>query len=236
MIKYILFFFNLLFVITGIIITFFGFTVKAYYHEYGTFLNTKFIYLSDLLIVIGVVIFLVAFFGCCGAFKENACMTYTFSSLLIAIFILELIVGCGGFLLKGSTEEYLKETLGSTMERYGKENQTEITVLWDNIQRQFNCCGVNTPNDWLKILNSTNSLPLSCCNVPPGATGNMSCTINSNPAILHSEGCLTEFGEYIRGHATTVEAVGLTLAIAQLLGIICACYLSKQIRRDYETV
>lgn len=53
--------------------------MKGYYHEYDSFLDNKFIYASDLLIVIGAVIFIVAFFGCCGAVKENACMTLTVS-------------------------------------------------------------------------------------------------------------------------------------------------------------
>lgn len=56
-----------------------GLAVKEHYHEYDSFLNNKFIYASDLLIVIGAVIFIIAFFGCCGAVKENACMTLTVS-------------------------------------------------------------------------------------------------------------------------------------------------------------
>jgi CD63 antigen len=33
-----------------------------------------------LLIVVGVTVFVVAFFGCCGAVKENHCMIMTVSS------------------------------------------------------------------------------------------------------------------------------------------------------------
>ena len=60
-----------------------GATVKAYYHEYNRFLDDKYIYASDLLIVIGVIIFIISFFGCCGALKENACMTLTVTTLSI---------------------------------------------------------------------------------------------------------------------------------------------------------
>lgn len=69
----------LYFQITGIILLSVGLTVKGYYNEYEHFLNNKYIYASDLLIVIGCVIFIVAFLGCCGAIKESPCLTLTVS-------------------------------------------------------------------------------------------------------------------------------------------------------------
>ncbi|RZC35974.1 CD63 antigen [Asbolus verrucosus] len=174
--RYVLIIFNFLFVLTGVVILSVGASVKAYYHEYVSFLNNKYIYASDLLIIIGVIIFLIAFFGCCGALKENACMTLT-----------------------------------------------------------FNCCGVNNYTDWQKPNSSTHGeLPITCCQFPAGATGNVSC--NAATTGLRKEGCLEVFTDYIEGHAVTIESVGLTLALIQLLGIILSCYLSKQIKSDYETV
>ena len=39
------------------------------------------------LIVLGAIIMIVAFFGCCGACTENACMMYTYGTLLALILI-----------------------------------------------------------------------------------------------------------------------------------------------------
>lgn len=35
------------------------------------------------LIIVGIIVFIVAFFGCCGAVKENHCMIVTVSCILI---------------------------------------------------------------------------------------------------------------------------------------------------------
>jgi CD63 antigen len=53
-----------------------------------------------LLIVVGCIIFFVTFFGCCGAIKENHCMTITFSVLLAFIFLLELGAGIAAYMLR----------------------------------------------------------------------------------------------------------------------------------------
>lgn len=53
---------------------------------------------------------------------------------MVAIFVLELIVGIGGYLLKNKTEEVLTEQLEKTMQQYGSDNET--TTLWDNMQEK----------------------------------------------------------------------------------------------------
>lgn len=49
--------------------------------KYGSYLNFMRSYLSapTLLIGVGVLVFSVGFFGCCGAIKENHCMVVTVS-------------------------------------------------------------------------------------------------------------------------------------------------------------
>lgn len=62
---------------TGVIILAVGLSAKAYFNEFDHLLDDKYFYVSDLLVVLGVIIFLIAFLGCCGAAKENACLTTT---------------------------------------------------------------------------------------------------------------------------------------------------------------
>lgn len=229
--RYMLVIFNFFFVLTGVIIISVGVSAKAYFNEFDHLLDDKYFYISDLLIVIGVIIFFIAFFGCCGAAKENACLTTTFSTLLIVIFVLEALVGIGGVVLRHKTEEFLEETLNKSMSKYN--NDSEITATWDVVQSQMHCCGINNYTDWL--VGDNKSLPLSCCQIPAGTRGNFSCTPNVTDT-LYREGCLEMFGDYIRDNTSSIEIVGITLAIVQLLGIILSCYLAKQIRSDYETV
>ncbi|XP_023310182.1 CD63 antigen-like [Anoplophora glabripennis] len=227
--RYLLVLFNIFFSITGVIIISVGISAKAYYHEFDTFLDNKYFYVSDLLIIVGAIIFLIAFFGCCGAVKENSCMTTTFSTLLIIIFILEIIAGVSGMLLKNKTEAFLTETLNTTMKQYS-ENNTEIAEIWDKVQTEFKCCGIYNSTDWTDVGNK--EIPMSCCKIPPATMNSFQC----NTTNAYHTGCLQEFGDFIRDHVTTIGGVGIGLAAIQLLGILLACYLAKAIRSDYETV
>ncbi|XP_057654103.1 CD63 antigen-like [Diorhabda carinulata] len=229
--RYMLIIFNLIFVITGVVIISVGISSKAYFHEFDKLMDNKYFYISDLLIVIGVVIFLIAFFGCCGAIKENACMTTTYSTLLVIIFVLELTVGIVAVVLKGDVEQFLDNRLHETMKQYGNKTFNETTAIWDAVQNQFKCCGVDNYTDWYNILHNNIDLPLSCCKIPPGST---SFTCNSNNT--YKVGCLQEFGDFVSYNISYVEGIGIGLAVIQLLGIIFSCCLSKFIRSDYETV
>lgn len=68
---------NAWFQITGIILIAIGATIHAAYSDYPHFLDDKFLSVPSLLIAIGSIIFFIAFFGCCGAVRENYCMVLT---------------------------------------------------------------------------------------------------------------------------------------------------------------
>lgn len=56
--------------------------------------------------------------------------------MLIAVLILEIIVGIGGIVLRSKTEQYLNETLLTTMHEYNQTNDAEVTALWDTMQNE----------------------------------------------------------------------------------------------------
>ena len=90
--------FNVLFLslflqLTGLILITTGGVIQGVYSQYLDFLGSKVLNAPVLLIAVGCLIFVITFFGCCGAIKESHCMTLTFAVLLAVIFIIE--VGCG---------------------------------------------------------------------------------------------------------------------------------------------
>ncbi|KAK9709022.1 Tetraspanin family [Popillia japonica] len=234
-IKYLLFVFNLVFFIIGIVILSVGVSVKAYYTGYETFLDDQYFSAPNLLIAIGVIIFFIAFFGCCGAIKDNYCMMITFSTLLILVFILQLAAGIAGYALKNQTVAFLSKELLGSMGHYNTTNGTQITELWDHIQPQFQCCGVTNGTDWVTQLNTTNeSVPTSCCWHIYGSIGYTNCTLESDN--IYTRGCLSAFGDYIKSHALTIGGVGIGFAVVQLLGIVFACHLSSQFKMNYDNM
>lgn len=233
LVKYLLFLFNFLFVITGIAIMAIGLTVQGAYHNFREILDPQFFSVPTFLIVIGSFIFVIAFFGCCGACKENYCMTLTFSILLVFIFILELAAGISGYVLRNDTFKLVSNTLQGSMTKYGGNTSQEITIIWDEIQVDFDCCGVNNSTDWSiknnQLFNET-FLPMSCCRSLPGAIGTVRCIDPDHKDTLRKTGCIDSFGNFIKAHAVSLGAAGIAIAVIQFFGILFACYLAKQIK------
>lgn len=223
-VKYLLFVFNLLFVITGIILLSIGAAIHGIYHNYQHFLDNKFLSVPSLLIAIGAIIFFIAFFGCCGAVRENYCMIVTFTSLLAIVFILELAGGISGYVLRARASTIIEEKMLHTMKDY--DNSTEIKNVWNQLQYEFHCCGTYNASDW----QFRNPIPESCCD----DTKTKNCTMSSPER--HQEGCYHSFLTFIAAHALQLGGVGIGIAVVQAIGIWFSSYLARSIRNSYETV
>lgn len=68
-----------MFQITGVVILTIGAVILSEYGTYEALLDGNYFSTPGLLISIGVFIFIIAFFGCCGSIRENYCMVLTVS-------------------------------------------------------------------------------------------------------------------------------------------------------------
>ncbi|XP_011176670.1 CD63 antigen [Zeugodacus cucurbitae] len=227
-IKYVLFAFNLIFMITGIILIAVGVGVASVFYGYQVLLAGNFFSIPTFLIVIGVFVILISFFGCWGALKENYCLTLIFAILLGLIFILELAAGISGYVLRSDASDLLNKSLQGALKEYSEvDEKNSYTMIWDYVQTTFDCCGVNSYADWSQF---NGSLPLSCCVIPTGVVGTYSCTNKTESSRLHGKGCLTEFSNFIEAHAVSLGACGIVLAIIQFFGVLFACYIAREIK------
>ncbi|GFS02506.1 tetraspanin [Elysia marginata] len=160
-VKYLLFLFNLLFVLAGIALIAAGAYVKVKLDQYYDFFGNDYMGPGILLIIVGVFIFFLAFFGCCGAYKENYCLTMTFAVCLGIIFVLEISGGIAGFVLREDIENEVEGVLSDALKNYGKPNHEGVTSAWNKLQNEFDCCGVNNFSDWKAVL--PDKMPDSCC-------------------------------------------------------------------------
>ncbi|XP_050418018.1 CD63 antigen [Patella vulgata] len=223
-IKLLLFVFNLLFVLAGIGLIGAGSYVQIKLTNYNDFLGNQYTGPGILLIIVGVIIFGIAFFGCCGAVKENYCLVMTFAVLLSIIFILEIAGGIAGFVLKDQLDKEVKDVLNKKIKDY-KKNDTAAVEAFDELQREFECCGVKDKTDW-----SGSTIPASCC-VKGTETGN---TCPSDKA--YPEGCDSKFISWIQDKILIIGGIGIGLAFVQIVGICFSCCLARAIRKEYEVV
>ncbi|XP_023289851.1 CD63 antigen isoform X2 [Orussus abietinus] len=228
-VKYLLFLFNLIFAITGIVFMSVGAIILVMYQGYSNFVDNWFFAAPVLMIVVGIIVFLVSFFGCCGAVKENHCMIITFSVLLLLIFALELGAGISGYMMRGEVGTMLQRRMNATMPEYS--TNMEVRHSWNIVQHDLICCGMRGPEDWADNGFSSNSLPDTCC---PEITSPNSCTTNS--VGFYHEGCIDKMKFAIEHNGVIIGGVVIGIALIQLIGVIFACCLARSIRREYETV
>ncbi|XP_049866838.1 CD63 antigen-like [Pectinophora gossypiella] len=231
-VKYLLFCFNLLFAITGLIILIVGIKAEVKAHPYIDLTDEAFYTSAPMvLIIIGVIVFIVAFFGCCGAVKENHCMIVTFSAFLLIIFVAELAVGIAGYLKRDDLEASVVRHLNETISKYPTDKDVQNT--FDILQTDLNCCGINNASDWP---NNNIPYPASCCTGHEITTGGVPVACNTNEPTFHHDACLPKLVNFLKDIALWLGGVGLGIAIVQLLGVIFACCLARSIRSQYETV
>ncbi|XP_018576033.1 CD63 antigen-like [Anoplophora glabripennis] len=227
-VKYLIFCFNLLFALSGIAILTVGIIIQGIHAQYSNFLYSSYESIPLLLIIVGLVIFIVAFFGCCGAVKENHCMIITFSVLLFVILILEISAGIVGYAKRSEVEQMLENKLNSTMFEY--YTNPDVKNTWDIAQHELECCGMRGPNDWYRVTKN-DSLPHTCC---PDTQNDGSCNIKS--ANKYKSSCFEKLEAVFVQYGSIMGGIGIGIAISQLIGAIFACCLARSIRKEYETV
>ena len=107
-VKYFMVLCNILFALAGIILIGFGAYAQIDAKDYLNFLGDNYVNTPIFIIILGEsswwhsypikhclffpggVIFAIALFGCCGAWKENKCLIYTYGTILFFILIAQV--------------------------------------------------------------------------------------------------------------------------------------------------
>lgn len=112
-----------------------GVGVASVFYGYEVLLAKNFFSIPTFLIVIGVFVIFISFFGCWGALKENYCLTLIFAILLGFIFILELAAGISGYVLRSDASDLLQNSLQGSLKEYNSTNENNpYTLIWDYVQ------------------------------------------------------------------------------------------------------
>lgn len=200
------------------------------------------------MIIVGSIIFVIAFFGCCGAAKENSCLILTvspnilnimyyfylifyfnrqFSVLLILVFLFEVGIGIAGYIKHNDLKDILEKSFNNTLVNYNKSERYQVS--WAFLQNELHCCGIGSADDWEPVFKN-NTLPESCCQHMP--LNDHNCTKPN----ASREGCKSKLYSVLNSKALLLGGIGIGIAAFQVLGVAFACCLSKAFRKNYETV
>uniref|UniRef100_H2YU34 Tetraspanin n=1 Tax=Ciona savignyi TaxID=51511 RepID=H2YU34_CIOSA len=208
--KYMMFIFNLIVFLAGCVLL--GLGIWAYVNgdSFKRLISSDPVIFNSLLVLIavGAVLVIAGFFGCLGAIQESKCLLGTFFTIILIIFICELV----GAILIIVYYPKAKELVIQSTQFYNTTNGQ----AWDTLQTTFKCCGYTNSSDWGM------NVPKSCCasNTPP-------CSMSSS--TLYTKGC-----EYaIKQYFWIIGGIGIGIVVFEILAMIFACCLFQNIG-DYE--
>ncbi|XP_075581119.1 CD63 antigen [Pelecanus crispus] len=230
-VKFLVFIFNFIFWVCGVALIAIGIYAQGALGKVLVVSSTSASSSPIAILVLGVIIFFISFFGCCGAWKESYCMVTTFAVLLSIIFLVEVAAAIAGYVFKDKVRSVLEDGLWNAMHKYGEDRL--LTEAIDELQRDFTCCGANNYTDWATIepFKTNDTVPRSCCRI-----NTTSCNVHPSPTTIYEEGCLQSIEAWVKKNIITVAAVALGIAFFEILGIIFACCLMKGIRSGYEVM
>jgi len=233
--KYLVFFFNFIFFVAGIALLGVGIYIQVTFKSYFDFIGDTYVNASIVIIIVALIIFVVAFFGCCGACTENSCMMMTFAFFMALILIAELGVAITVYVLRGEVETTISENLKKGLQNYGKSEYEGVTKAWDALQKDFKCCGIESYKDWGEVdkFNKTGATPDSCCKEQTDKCGNDAL---NDPSNINKEGCRDAFKGKLKDNALIIGGIAIGFALAQVIGVIVSCCLSKNMKNQNQHV
>nr|XP_015822531.2 CD63 antigen [Nothobranchius furzeri] len=231
-VKYLLFFFNFIFWLCGLALIVVGVMVQVSLHKTFMIRDASASGAPIFIIAVGVLIFFIAFFGCCGAWKENYCMVTTFAILLTIIIIAEVAAAIAGYVYRNKLSQVVNDSLTDMIGQY-KNSSKDFQSSVDQLQEDWKCCGVNGSADWRNFDSSGKSVPDSCClNVTKGCGKDAI----SDPSKVYQKGCHDVLVDAVKSNIQWVIVAALVIAFLQIVGIVFACLLMRSIRSGYEVM
>lgn len=167
MLKYILLFLNfLVFVMAliGVVVSLVFILKPEYLEEAGTFIS-EFKEVNNVLspasvrlglyVILGasVVILIISFLGCCGAWKEIKFLLGLYAVILLIILIAEVTAFVLAIVFKNKVESKLKEGL--------QKAKSENSTVYGDFEKVVKCCGVE---DGDKCINTNLDYKIGCYN------------------------------------------------------------------------
>ncbi|XP_038048837.1 CD63 antigen-like [Patiria miniata] len=228
-IKYLMFFFNFIFFLSGIAIIIGGALVFTQYNDYVKFTKSLGEAIPIFLLVVGVFVVCTGFLGCWGSIRENYCMVAMFAVIIVILLLAELGGGIAGYVLRDDIKSTIEDSMNETLDEYFKNNATK--TLLDNLQQDFKCCGVDSYKDWYQEY-KRDEVPKSCCKNETG-------TCPVDPPVekdIYTKGCLDALYDFLEKNIVVIAGIAIAIAVVQIFGVVCACCLMRSIKSEYEVV
>ncbi|CAG9095840.1 hypothetical protein JYU34_007055 [Plutella xylostella] len=234
-IKYLLGVFNAIFVILGVVIIATACVDMGMIKGFAAMESSAGHETDAVLIAVGVLIIIVAAFGCFGAWKESPKLLYIYVGCLIIIILLELSVGIAAAALRPQLEGTMKTQLRASFikNKSTRDEDSAHREFWDRIQSNLECCGVSGPDDYSSPAPRLNP-SFSCC--PPDPQSEKAVELQRSECLnqnrYFTEGCEDKVLSTVHSAGLTVIVCGILFCVLEVAGIILALWLAHSIKNE----
>ncbi|XP_023697896.1 tetraspanin-18B isoform X1 [Paramormyrops kingsleyae] len=184
-----------------------------------------------IILAMGGMLFLLGFLGCCGAIRENKCLLLFFFLLILIIFLAELAAAILAFIFREHlTREYFTKELKKHYQ--GHNNSDVFTSTWNAIMTTFECCGVNSPEDFQDSLFGL--VPEACClrnsNLGDGGYINKDGCLSGSMTYRNNKGCYSAVVDYFETYIYLAGALAIVVLTIELFAMVFAMCLFRGIQ------
>jgi len=168
-------------------------------------------------------------------------MVMTYALLLIILLLAEIAGVITGFVLRDQLTVAINDEMVNTQMNFSYTANNTEALAWNNIQREFQCCGT-APGGFLswsinKELGPTFSVPDSCCKMET-----VGCGVGKRhnetqfQKLFYEQNCYDAVVHHLKYYLVAVGAIAAAVALLELIGIVFACCLAGHLRKDYRVV
>lgn len=220
LVNTIVFIFNFLCALVGLVLIIVGSIFYAAIEEYHELTQNNLKVAPVLVIAVGVIVFIISFLGCCGVTQRSRCMLFSYATILLILFIIQIVAGIYGYVqVENNGGDLKKEIDKAVKETFEHYDETGSKQLFDTVQLQLGCCGVDGPADY----------PISHRDIPASCCGNSDDKESCSTSSAYSTGCSSKLYSFIKDSVKLVANVAFGIAAVELIGALFAIYLGSRI-------
>ncbi|XP_013098679.1 23 kDa integral membrane protein-like [Stomoxys calcitrans] len=215
LIKYLLFIFNIFCVICGLLLIIMGSILLKELEKSSNIFS-----MPVVIILVGCITFVVAFFGCCGVVRGSGWCTSIYVFGMITVLFLQIgLIACL-FVQEDQIIRTVEESVTHIWEKKSLDNGYAI----NSFQIAVQCCGLNS---YLDYTYNNVTVPSSCC-------GSMTGECDAN-IYKFKRGCRSKIMDILHSNINNIRYSCIGMALVEHVAIILACYFKKGIRTSDNT-
>ncbi|KAF2343704.1 Tetraspanin/Peripherin [Trinorchestia longiramus] len=134
--KFFLFVLNFIVFVLGVGVVVLASLILSNSNDFKVLLSDGVFTLPIVLLILGLIVMLIGFFGCFGAMRESPCLLYTYATIVLVLLIAQIAVAIYLLVEKDELRGFVGDSMVKVFDGYGRDD-TDLTNSIDASQQTF---------------------------------------------------------------------------------------------------